>query len=217
MDYQKIQQSLLGKSKLNIYKDFKKMVEKYQLIVEKDVVAVEISADKNSLVLLSCLYEFCKENNHAFELKYFLVKNAEGISKQVQDIINTFEIKEYVVLDQENEDMVYVTMQEQGCTKIALPNNYNDIINSTFMTLMQRKEAAQIQPKRSSNHVTQLQFIRPLCIIEDASMIKWLKSIDVEVIEELTLLSRLAFVEEDVVYAQKGQNAKYEFSIYERV
>ncbi|MDO5519701.1 MAG: ATP-binding protein [bacterium] len=217
MNYQVIQQSLLGKSKLNIYKDFKKMVKRYHLIMEKDIIAVEISADKNSLTLLSCLNEFCKENGSAFELRYFLVKEGNEISKEMQQIIEAFEIKEYVCLEQENIDEVYIKMQEQGCTKVALPNNYNDIINSTFMTLMQRKEAAQLQPKRCSNQVEKLQFIRPLCIIEDTSIIKWLEGMQIQVVEELTLLSRLAFVEEDVVYSEYGQNAKYEFSIYERI
>lgn len=217
MNYQVIQERLLSNNKLNIYRDFKKMVDRYQLITKGDVIAVEISADKNCFVLMSCLNEYCKEMNQMFELKYFHVQNKEEVSENEKQIIETFEIKEYTVLEEEKADEVYERMKELGCTKVALPNNYNDILNSTFMTFIQRKEAAQIQPKRTSTRVNELNFIRPLCIIEDSKIKKAMEEIGVPIVEEFSLLSKLAYIEENVVMPEKTKTARYEFNIYERI
>ncbi len=216
MNYQLIQESLAGGKKLGIYKDFKKMVNRYQLIAPNDKIAVEISADKNCLLVMSCLKEFQKEEK-TFDLQYFIVKKENKLTKIQEEIISAFEIQEYVELDDKKVEDVYDRMERLGCTKVALPHNYNDIVNSTFMTFMQRKQAAQIQPKRTSKHVSKLQFIRPLCIVEDAKILKWIDVIDMELVEEISLLSKLAFIEEGIVVPEKSIATQFEFNIYERI
>lgn len=200
-----------------IYCDFKKVIKRYQLIITGDVVAVEISADRNSVALLDCLMEYKKEMKGSFSLNYFVVQKGNAIAKETKEIIESYKIDNYVVISEDRTEEVYEILGHKGCTKVALPHNYNDIINCTLMTLMQRKEVAQIHPKRESSEAKNLQFIRPLCTTEDRAIEKYLSKQGKAYIEEVTLLSKLSFIEENIVMPEERVNAQFQFNIYERV
>lgn len=201
----------------HIYRDFKKVIERYSLVTEADSIAVELSGDRNNVVLLDCLLELKKDTKYSFQLQFFVVQTGNELKEETRKIIKTYNITDYTVISAEGTEEIYEIIGKKGCTKVALPHNYNDIINCTFMTLMQRKEVAQIQPKRESTEAQNLQFIRPLCTVDDRSIEKWMKKQEKDYVEEATLFSKLAFIEEKVVMPDRKVNTQFEFNIYESV
>ena len=200
-----------------IYQQFKKMVDNYEMITRRDIIAVEVSAEPNSVAMLDCLMEYAKEVENDITLRFFVVQGREEITAQTRQVMETYKISDYTILSAEEEDEVYEIIGREGCTKVALPHNYNDILNSTFMTLMERKEVAEIHPKRESSRGKNLEFIRPLCAVEDAMIQAWMEGQNKAYVEELSMFSKIACLEEKVVMPNRQVNTQFKFNIYERV
>ncbi len=199
-----------------IYQEFKKMVDSYEMITGQDIIAVEVSAEANSVAVLDCLMEYAKEVEKGIALRFFVVQGREGITAETRQVLETYKISNYTVLS-EKEKEVYEIIRREGCTKVALSHNYNDILNSTFMTLLERKEVAEIHPKRESSNEKNLEFIRPLCTVEDAMIQTWMEEQDKTYTQEVSMFSKMACLEEKIVMPNRQVNTQFKFNIYERV
>ena len=85
------------------------------------------------------------------------------------------------------------------------------------MTLLERKEVAEIHPKRESSNEKNLEFIRPLCTVEDAMIQTWMEEQDKTYTQEVSMFSKMACLEEKIVMPNRQVNTQFKFNIYERV
>lgn len=199
-----------------VYKKVVEMVEKYQLINTKDCIAVEVSNDKNSIVLLECLLRLKEEGTIKFDLEYFVLEQKGSILEEITALLSDYKIHTYHRIKAENIEEVYTMVSETGCNVIALPNNYNDIVNMTFMTFMQRKEAATIHPKSDTKQLIHTVCIRPLCLVEECEIRSYLEKKGKDGSEAMTVFKQLSYLEEGLQYDQDTNAATYHFNVYER-
>lgn len=211
----KEEEIMINSNMSNTYHKVVKVVNKYNLISPGDKIAVEVSADKNSYMLMQCLRKFQQEADKNFEIEYFVVEKDNKNSSQVEEILKAYEIHKYHSVKEENVEEIYTMIEEVGCNVIALPINYNDILNLTFMTLMERKKAPKIYPKSVAKESKSIEVIRPLCIVEDKDIVKDLKNMKMEITEDTAIFGKLSYIEEGI-HKDKCQNSvKYHFSVYE--
>lgn len=192
------------------------MVEKYDLISENDRIAVELSEDQNGRVLLECLLKYQQESNVRFQMEYFVEEQEDGITSGVKELIESYRLHTYKSMKAEDINELYKAVEDSGCNLVAFPNTYNDIVNLTFMTLAQRKQAVKILPKSEAKQNKTLGFIRPICMIEEKEIAEYLKESKVEMKNSNSVFHQWSYVEEGVDNYKK-QAAQYHFSVYECV
>lgn len=201
----------------SVYKKFKQIIDKYTLIEEGDCIAVEVCLEKNALLLMNCMMKLQKEMKDAFGIKYFIVSDGKEVNNNVKNLLEQYQIHNVNIVPSSDKEQIYSKMKEVGCTKVALPINYTNLVNTTFMTFMQKKEVAKMHPMSESKEMEGLSFIRPLCLIEEHVVLDWMSKMEIEVNEEESLFARMALVEEGFVSKPNPGVARFHFAVYEGI
>ena len=68
-----IERSIIKKYRKTIWNNFIGSVKEYELIKEKDKIAVCISGGKDSMILAKCMQELCRHSEVPFEAKYIVM------------------------------------------------------------------------------------------------------------------------------------------------
>lgn len=200
----------------SVYKKFLQVIDKYTMIEEGDCIAVEVSLEKNALLLMNCMMKLQKEMKNAFGIKYFIVSDGKEVSNDVKNLIEQYQIQ-VTIVQSSDYNQIYSEMKEAGCTKVALPINYTNVINTTFMTFMQKKEVAKMHPMSELREMEGLSFIRPLCLIEEHVVLDWMQKMEVDVKEEESLFATMALVEEGFISKPNLEFARFHFAVYEGI
>lgn len=73
---------------------------------------------------------------------------------------------------------LYNKAKELGCNKIALGHHFDDVIETTLLSMFYGSEVKTMLPKLHSTNFEGLELIRPLYMVKEADIISWRDSND---------------------------------------
>ena len=192
--YREIEKSVIKKYRKEIWSKFIKAIKDYKLIEENDKVMVCISGGKDSFLLAKCIQELIRHGMVPFEAKY-VVMNPGYKEENINQIINNakemnipievFETDIFAVSNKLNPENpcymcarmrrghLYNKAMELGCNKIALGHHFDDVIETTLLSMLYGAEIKTMLPKLHSDNFKGIDLIRPLYYIKEEDIISW--------------------------------------------
>ena len=71
---------------------------------------------------------------------------------------------------------LYSKAQELGCNKIALGHHFDDVIETTLLSMFYGSEVKTMMPKLHSDNFPGIELIRPMYKVKESDIISWCKS-----------------------------------------
>lgn len=195
--YKEIERSIIKKFRKEIWSQFVSAIQKYDLIHENDKIMVCISGGKDSFLLAKCIQELIRHGKFPFEAKYVVMnpgykksvldcikKNAEILNVPIQIFkSDIFEVADRIggespcyLCARMRRGYLYSKAQELGCNKIALGHHFDDVIETTLLSMLYSSEIKTMMPKLKSENFKGLELIRPMYHIKEESIKAWAKS-----------------------------------------
>ena len=197
--YQEIERSIIKKYRKQIWGKFVKAIQDYKLIEENDNIMVCISGGKDSFLLAKCIQELIKHGKVKFNAHYvsmnpgyneynkeLILKNAETLNIPLEmfesDIFNAvanFDLNmSCYMCARMRRGYLYNKAKELGCNKIALGHHFDDVIETTLLSMFYGSEIKTMMPKLHSENFEGLELIRPLYLVKEEDIISWKNSND---------------------------------------
>jgi len=193
--YKEVERSIIKKFRKEIYGRFVSAVYDYKLISDNDKVMVCISGGKDSFLLAKCIQEFERHSYIKFEAKYVVMdpgyseenrKIIEENGKLLNVPIEIFNSDIYdIVFKQEGNPCylcarmrrgcLYSKAKELGCNKIALGHHFDDVIETTLLSMFYGSEIKTMMPKLHSDNFPGLELIRPMYKVHEEDILAWKK------------------------------------------
>lgn len=195
--YREIEKSIIKKYRKEIWSRFVRAIKDYELINKGDKIMVCISGGKDSFLLAKCMQEIKRHGQVDFDVKYvcmnpgyseknllMIMENAKTLNIPLE-IFNSdvFEVAEK--LAEENpcymcarmrRGFLYSKAQELGCNKIALGHHFDDVVETTLLSMFYGSEIKTMMPKLHSDNFEGLELIRPLYLVKERDIINWRNS-----------------------------------------
>ena len=191
--YQEIERSIIKKYRKDIWSKFVKAVAEYQLIKENDRIMVCISGGKDSFLLAKCIQELKKHDKFPFEVHYvcmdpgyneinrkLILENAkvlnidlEMFESNIFEIVSDVDKSPCYLCARMRRGSLYNKAQELGCNKIALGHHFNDVIETTLLSMFYGAEVKTMMPKLHSDNFEGLELIRPLYLVKEDAIVAW--------------------------------------------
>ena len=199
----RIELSVVGKFRREIWTKFLKGIKEYELIQEGDKIAVCISGGKDSMLMAMCMKRLQRYSKVPFEV-VFLVMNPGYNEINYQKIRENAELLEIPVqvfetgifdavakVDQHpcylcarmRRGHLYKTAKELGCNKIALGHHFDDVIETILMGMLYGSQVQTMMPKLHSENYEGMQLIRPMYLVREADIIRWKQYNDLQFIQ----------------------------------
>lgn len=194
--YKEIEKSIIKTYRKEIWSKFIKAIQEYELIKENDNIMVCISGGKDSFLLAKCIQELKKHGKIKFEAHYvimdpgytktnrnLIIKNSELLNIPIE-IFESNIFETVIKMDTKSpcymcarmrRGHLYNKAQELGCNKIALGHHFDDVIETTMLSMLYGAEIKTMMPKLHSENYKGLELIRPLYLIKEESIITWKK------------------------------------------
>ncbi len=194
--YKDIERSIIKRFRKEIWSKFVKAVMQYELIRENDKIMVCISGGKDSFLLAKCIEELIKHGNVNFEAKYvcmnpgYNAKNLELIKENAKILNVDLEIFSSDIFDvvdlaggkspcylcaRMRRGFLYSKAEELGCNKIALGHHFDDVIETTLLSMFYGSEVKTMMPKLHSDNYAGIELIRPLYFVKESDIKSWLR------------------------------------------
>ncbi len=193
--YKEVERSIIKKYRKDIWSKCVKAVIEYELIKENDVIMVCISGGKDSFLLAKCIQELERHGKVKFKAHYVCMNpgyndnNLELIKANAEKLNIPLEIFESDIFEvvsnvsgspcylcaRMRRGCLYKKAQELGCNKIALGHHFNDVIETTLLSMFYGAEIKTMMPKLRSENFHGLELIRPLYLVEEDMIIAWAK------------------------------------------
>lgn len=199
MDAKDIERSIIKTYKSKIYGKFLKAIKEYNLVQDKDKIAVCISGGKDSFLLAKCMQELKRHSKYDFDLKFIVMnpgyakENIDLIKENLQKLEIDAEIYKSNIFEEienatspcylcarKRRGFLYAKAQELGCNKIALGHHFNDVIETTLLSILYGAETKTMVPKLHSDNFEGLELIRPLYLVKEEDVISWKKFNELE-------------------------------------
>ena len=191
--YREIERSIIKKYRKDIWAKFVKAVQDYKLIEENDKIMVCISGGKDSFLLAKCLEELKRHGKFNFELyfevmnpgysevnKNLILENAKTLNLDIDmfesdifEIVDTVDRSPCYLCARMRRGCLYKKAQELGCNKIALGHHFNDVIETTMLSMLYGAEIKTMMPKLKSENFEGIDLIRPLYLVREDDIISW--------------------------------------------
>ena len=192
--YKEIERSIITTYRKEIWSKFVKAVSDYKLIEENDNVMVCISGGKDSFLLAKCIQELQRHGNVKFNAHYvvmdpgyneynrnFILDNAkilniplEMFESDIFDVVANVDSKSPCYLcARMRRGYLYNHAKELGCNKIALGHHFDDVIETTLLSMFYGAEIKTMMPKLHSDNYEGIDLIRPLYVVKESSIIAW--------------------------------------------
>ena len=201
--YKEIERSIIKKYRKEIWAKFVKAVKDYKLINENDRVMVCISGGKDSFLLAKCVQELQKHGDIPFEACYVCMNpgyneankikifenakilniNLEMFNSDIFEVANTLNEKSPCYMcARMRRGHLYNKAKELGCNKIALGHHFDDVIETTLLSMFYGSEVKTMLPKLHSENFENIELIRPLYLVKENSILAWAKYNNLEFI-----------------------------------
>ena len=192
--YLEIERSIIKTYRKVIWSKFIKAVNDYKLVEDNDKIMVCLSGGKDSFLLAKCMQELKKHGKINFDVKFVVMdpgykeENRKLILKNAQilniplEVFTTNIFEAVVNLDTKKacylcarmrRGHLYNKAQELGCNKIALGHHFDDVIETTLMSMFYGAEVKTMLPKLHSENFKGVDLIRPLYLVKEEAIIAW--------------------------------------------
>ncbi len=222
--YQEIERSIIKKFRKEIWSKFVKAVQEYELIQENDKIMVCISGGKDSFLLAKCIQELARHSKIKFEACYVamdpgynqnnhdhILEMAKILNIPIQmfhsdifNIVSTIDSSPCYLCARMRRGYLYSKAKELGCNKIALGHHFNDVIETTLLSMFYGSELKTMMPKLHSDHFEGLELIRPLYLVKEEDILSWKKY------NELTFINCACRFTENCVIQDDGTSKRLE-------
>ena len=191
--YVEIERSIIKKFRKYIWSKFIRAISDYELIKENDNIMVCISGGKDSFLLAKCIQELIKHGKFPFTAHYVVMDpgynkvNRQLIEKNSKLLNVPIEIFETNIFDvtakvegnpcylcaRMRRGYLYSKAKELGCNKIALGHHFDDVIETTLLSMFYGSEIKTMMPKLHSDNFEGLELIRPLYLVKESAILAW--------------------------------------------
>ena len=193
-EYKEIERSIIKKFRKEIWSKFVKGIQEYELIKENDKIMVCISGGKDSFLLAKCIQELKRHGKFNFDAHFvvmnpgynefnrdLIIKNSERLNvpitmfeSNIFDTVAAIDNKVSCYLcARMRRGYLYNKAKELGCNKIALGHHFDDVIETTLLSMFYGSEIKTMMPKLHSDNYEGLELIRPLYLVKESSVIAW--------------------------------------------
>ena len=199
--YQEIERSIITRFRKDIWSKFIKAVIDYKLIEENDNIMVCISGGKDSFLLAKLIQEVQVHGKYPFTAHFVVMdpgykeanrKLIEENAKKLNIPIEIHESDIFEVVDKKFQDIpcylcarmrrgfLYSKAKELGCNKIALGHHFDDVIETTLLSMFYASEIKTMLPKLHSDNFPGIDLIRPMYLVKESAILSWKKYNELE-------------------------------------
>lgn len=192
--YREIERSIIKKYRKEIWSKFIKAIKDYELIKENDNIMVCISGGKDSFLLAKCIQELKRHGQINFNAHYvvmnpgyndynrdLILENGKVLNIPIEmfetdifDVVASLDSKcSCYLCARMRRGHLYNKAQELGCNKIALGHHFDDVIETTLLSMFYGAEIKTMMPKLHSDNFEGIELIRPLYLVKESSIISW--------------------------------------------
>lgn len=185
--------SITKKFRKEIWNPFIGAIRQYQLLNPGDRIAVCVSGGKDSMLLAKCMQLLQRYSDFPFEVvnlamdpgyneanRRHIAENADRLGLK----LTTFQTSIFRIVDKQEKSPCYLCARmrrgclyqrarELGCTKIALGHHFDDVIETTLMSMFYGAEIRTMLPKLHSAHYDRMELIRPLYAVREEAVRRW--------------------------------------------
>ena len=170
-----------------IWRYFVCAVKEYQLIKPGDRVAVCVSGGKDSFLLAKCMQLLHRHSIVPFDLCFLSMdpgfsaekrRTLEETAEALNIPLHFFETDIFASIEAAKNSPchvcasmrrghLYKQAQMLGCNKIALGHHYDDVIETTMLSLLYGGEFKTMMPKLRSRNFEGMELIRPFFLVRE--------------------------------------------------
>ena len=200
---ERVERSLITTYRKELWKPFILAVKRYELIQAGDKIAVCISGGKDSMLMAKLMQELQKHTNVPFEAVYLVMdpgyneinrRKIEQNAALLEVPITIFETNVFEVANGSEKNPCYLCARmrrgclyskakELGCNKIALGHHFNDVIETTVMSMFYGSQLQAMPPMLHSTSFPGMTLIRPMYCIKEEDILAWKRYNDLEFIQ----------------------------------
>lgn len=189
----RIEASLRGKFRRELFTKFAQAICRYELVQPGDRIAVCISGGKDSMLMAKLFQELKRHNKFPFELVFLVMDpgynavNRAAIESNARLLGIPITVFETDIFDsvyhvekspcylcaRMRRGHLYSRAQALGCNKIALGHHYDDVIETTLMSMLYGAEIRTMMPKLHSTNYAGMELIRPLYLVREEDIRHW--------------------------------------------
>lgn len=215
---QRIERSITKTYRDTLWDPFIRALKQYELLKEGDKVAVCVSGGKDSMLLAKMMQMLKRYSDFPFEIVYLAMdpgyqeENAAKIEEnaRIMEIsITYFKTNIFEVADRAEKypcylcarmrrGHLYKKAQELGCNKIALGHHFDDVIETTVMSMFYGSQLQAMIPKLHSSHYEGMELIRPLYCVREEDILRWCRA------NELSFIRCACRVTERIAHSEDG-------------
>lgn len=190
-----IEETIAVEFNKEIWGKFQKAIQQYRLIEDGDRIAVCISGGKDSMLLAQCMMRLKRYGKIRFETEFLamdpgyseenrakILSNAELLGIPVKmHRTKIFESAEKAgkhpcfLCSRLRRGWLYKTAKELGCSKIALGHHFDDVIETILMGMLYGSQMQTMMPKLHSENYVGMQVIRPLYLVRERDILRWVR------------------------------------------
>lgn len=201
--YQLVERSIITKYRKVLWNPFIEAVKRYEMIQPGDRIAVCISGGKDSMLLAKLMQQLQKHSDFPFELVFLVMdpgynelnrQKIESNAALLNIPVTIFESDIFEVADSAGKSPCYLCArmrrgylysraQELGCNKIALGHHFNDVVETTLISMFYGSQLQAMLPKLHSTNFEGMTLIRPLYCVHEDDIIAWARDNILEFIQ----------------------------------
>ena len=201
--YQLVERSNITKYRKVLWNPFIEAVKRYEMIQPGDRIAVCISGGKDSMLLAKLMQQLQKHSDFPFELVFLVMdpgynelnrRKIESNAALLNIPVTIFESDIFEVADSAGKSPCYLCArmrrgylysraQELGCNKIALGHHFNDVVETTLISMFYGSQLQAMLPKLHSTNFEGMTLIRPLYCVHEDDIIAWARDNSLEFIQ----------------------------------
>ena len=201
--YQLVERSIITKYRKVLWNPFIEAVKRYKMIQPGDRIAVCISGGKDSMLLAKLMQQLQKHSDFPFELVFLVMdpgynelnrQKIESNAALLNIPVTIFESDIFEVADSAGKSPCYLCArmrrgylysraQELGCNKIALGHHFNDVVETTLISMFYGSQLQAMLPKLHSTNFEGMTLIRPLYCVHEDDIIAWARDNSLEFIQ----------------------------------
>ena len=198
-----VEQSIRKKFKKSIWRKFTKAINTYELVKPGDKIAVCISGGKDSMLMAKLFQELKHHNKFDFDVKFLVMdpgyneanrhvieENCRNLGipatifeSDIFDAVYDIEKSPCYLCARMRRGHLYAFAKELGCNKIALGHHFNDVIETTVMSMIYGSQLQAMPPKLHSTSFPGMTLIRPMYCIHEEDNLAWKRYNELEFIQ----------------------------------
>ena len=241
IDAREIERSIQTTYKKETFSKFLKALEEYELIKDGDRIAVGMSGGKDSLILAKMFQILQRYSKVKFEVGFICMdpgydpvnrKKIEDLCEYLNIPVQIFESDIFEVTRREakgepcylcarmRRGFLYSKVQELGYNKLALGHHFNDVIETTMLNVLWNGSFKTMMPKLKSKNFEGLELIRPLYLVKERDIIRWLNHAGIVPMDEACPIvtekkeSQRQNIKELIESLRRGGNPNIEENIF---